>query len=77
MVKIYVLKRMDSVNKRFVDLDLMQKIRVKKAIIRRAEHDPKKNMDHYAFEFMSIDRDQEKRLNKFIFDLQRLLLKKK
>jgi PilZ domain len=54
-----------------------QKISVKKAVIRRAEHEPRKNIDLYAFEFMSIDRDQEKRLNKFIFDLQRLALQKK
>ena len=54
-----------------------QKIRIKKAIIRRAEHKPQKNIDLYAFEFESIDRDQERKLNKFVFDLQRLKLQTK
>jgi hypothetical protein len=52
-------------------------VRVKKAIIRRAEHDRQKQMDIYAFEFMIIDKDQEKMLSKIIFDLQRLFLQKK
>lgn len=54
-----------------------QIIKVEKAIIRRAEHDPQKNVDLYAFEFVSIDKDQEKMLIKIIYDLQRLLLQKK
>ena len=54
-----------------------QEVKVNKAIIRRAEHDPQKNLDLYAFEFVSIDRDQEKMLIKIIYDLQRLFLQKK
>ena len=54
-----------------------QKLRVKKAIIRRAEHDQQKQMDIYAFEFVSIDRDQEKVLIQIIYNLQRLYLQKK
>lgn len=54
-----------------------RKLRVIKAIIRRAEHNPQKNMDLYAFEFVSIDKDQEKMLIEIIYNLQRLLLQKK
>jgi hypothetical protein len=54
-----------------------QKLNVKKAIIRRAEHDPDKKIDIYAFEFESIDKDQEKRLIEIIFNLQRSYLRKK
>jgi hypothetical protein len=54
-----------------------QEVRVNKAIIRRAEHFPQKNMDLYAFEFVSIDKDQEKTLIQIIFNLQRLSLQKK
>jgi hypothetical protein len=54
-----------------------QEVSVNKSIIRRAEHDPQKNMDLYAFEFVSIDRDQERRLIRIIFNLQRLFLQKK
>jgi c-di-GMP-binding flagellar brake protein YcgR len=54
-----------------------QKLRIKKAIIRRAEHDRQKQMDLYAFEFVSIDRDQEKMLIEIIYNLQRLFLQKK
>jgi len=57
--------------------DHKQKVRVNKTIIRRAEHDPKKNMDIYALEFVSIDRDQERTLTQIIFNLQRLILQKK
>ena len=57
--------------------DSKQEVRVNKAIIRRAEHDPQKNMDLYAFEFVSIDRDQERTLIQIIFNLQRLYLQKK
>ncbi len=57
--------------------DNQREVWVKKAILRRAEHDPKKNMDFYAFEFMSIDRDQEKTLIKIIYDLQRMFLQTK
>ena len=57
--------------------DDIQEVKVNKAIIRRAEHDPQKNMDLYAFEFVSIDNDQEKMLIKIIYDLQRLFLQKK
>jgi hypothetical protein len=52
-------------------------VKINKAIIRRAEHNPQKYMDLYAFEFTSIDRDQEKTLIKIIYDLQRLFLQKK
>ena len=55
----------------------MREVNVNKTIIRRAEHDPQKNMDLYAFEFVSIDRDQERRLIQIIFNLQRLFLQKK
>ena len=51
-----------------------QEVKVNKAIIRRAEHDPQKNLDLYAFEFVSIDKDQEKMLIKISYDLQRLFL---
>jgi hypothetical protein len=54
-----------------------QEVKVNKAIIRRAEHDPQKNLDLYAFEFVSIEKDQEKMLIKIIYDLQRLFLQKK
>jgi c-di-GMP-binding flagellar brake protein YcgR len=50
---------------------------VEKAIIRRAEHDPEKQIDIYAFEFESIDKDQEKMLIEFIFNLQRSFLRRK
>jgi len=54
-----------------------QEVRVNKAIIRRAEHVSQKNMDLYAFEFVSIDKDQERTLIQIIFNLQRLSLQKK
>jgi hypothetical protein len=54
-----------------------QKLNVEKAIIRRAEHDPEKQIDIYAFEFESIDKDQEKMLIEFIFNLQRSFLRRK
>jgi hypothetical protein len=57
--------------------DNKREVNVNKTIIRRAEHDPQKNMDLYAFEFVSIDRDQERRLIQIIFNLQRLFLQKK
>ena len=57
--------------------DNEQEVRVNKAIIRRAEHVPTKNMDLYAFEFVSIDRDQERRLIQIIFNIQRLYLQQK
>ena len=57
--------------------DNEQEVRVNKVIIRRAEHVPQKHMDLYAFEFTSIDRDQERTLIKIIYDLQRLFLQKK
>lgn len=57
--------------------DNKRKVSVNKAIIRRAEHNPQKNMDLYAFEFTSIDRDQEKTLIQIIYNLQRMFLQKK
>lgn len=57
--------------------DNKREISVNKAIIRRAEHDPQKNMDLYAFEFVSIDKDQEKMLIRIIFNLQRMFLQRK
>jgi hypothetical protein len=57
--------------------DNQREVRVNKTIIRRAEHDRQKNMDLYAFEFVSIDRDQEKALIQIIFNLQRLFLQQK
>jgi hypothetical protein len=57
--------------------DNKREVNVNKTIIRRAEHDPQKNMDLYAFEFVSINRDQERRLIQIIFNLQRLFLQKK
>jgi len=57
--------------------DNKREVRVNKTIIRRAEHDLQKNMDLYAFEFTSIDKDQEKTLIQIIYDLQRLLLQRK
>lgn len=57
--------------------DNKREVNVNKTIIRRAEHDPQKNMDLYAFEFVSIDRDQERKLIQIIFNLQRLFLQKK
>ncbi len=55
----------------------MREVNVNKTIIRRAEHDSQKNMDLYAFEFVSIDRDQERTLIQIIFNLQRLFLQRK
>ncbi len=55
----------------------MREVNVNKTIIRRAEHDSQKKKDLYAFEFVSIDRDQERRLIQIIFNLQRLFLQKK
>lgn len=57
--------------------DNKQEVTINKAIIRRAEHDPQNNLELYAFEFVSIDKDQEKLLIKIIYDLQRLFLQKK
>jgi len=57
--------------------DNEQKLRIKKAIIRRAEHDPQKNMDLYAFEFVSFDKDQEKMLIQIIYNIQRSFLQRK
>lgn len=54
-----------------------REVSVNKSIIKRAEHDPQKNMDLYAFEFVGIDRDQERTLIQIIFNLQRLFLQKK
>ena len=54
-----------------------QRLKVKKAAIKRAEHDPDKKIDIYAFEFESIDKDQEKILIEIIYNLQRLSLRKK
>jgi hypothetical protein len=53
------------------------KLTVNKAIVRRAEHHPSRQVDIYAFEFESIDKDQEKVLIEIIFNLQRLFLRKK
>ena len=57
--------------------DREQKLKVNKAIIRRAEYDPNKKADIYAFEFDSIEKDQEKMLIEFIYNLQRSILRKK
>ena len=57
--------------------NIEQKLHVNKAIVRRAEYDPKKHADIYAFEFESIDKDQEKTLIEFIFNLQRSFLRRK
>jgi hypothetical protein len=54
-----------------------QKLNVNKAIVRRAEYDPKRKADIYAFEFDSVDKDQEKMLIEFIYNLQRSILKRK
>jgi len=54
-----------------------QKLNVNKAIVRRAEYDPRRKADIYAFEFDSIDKDQEKMLIEFIYNLQRSILKRK
>jgi hypothetical protein len=54
-----------------------QKLNVNKAIVRRAEYDPTRKVDIYAFEFESMDKDQEKMLIEFIFNLQRSFLRRK
>jgi PilZ domain len=54
-----------------------QKLNVNKVSVRRAEHDPERRIDIYAFEFESIDKDQEKKLSEIIFNLQRLFLRRK
>jgi hypothetical protein len=54
-----------------------QKLKVNKAIVRRAEHDAARQVDMYAIEFESIDKDQEKILVDIIFNLQRLFLRRK
>jgi len=54
-----------------------RKLRVNKAIIRRAIHDRQKKIDKYAFEFVSMDRDEEKALVEIIYTIQRLFLQRK
>lgn len=54
-----------------------KKLNVNKAIVRRAEYDPKRKADIYAFEFESIDKDKEKMLIEFICNLQRSFLRRK
>ena len=54
-----------------------QTLNVNKAIVRRAEYDSKRKVDIYAFEFESMDKDQEKMLIEFIFNLQRSFLRRK
>ena len=54
-----------------------RKLRVIKAIIRRAEHDRQINIDTYAFEFVSMDKNEEKMLVEIIYHLQRSFLQRK
>jgi c-di-GMP-binding flagellar brake protein YcgR len=54
-----------------------RKLKVIKAIIRRAEHNRQKNIDIYALEFVSMDKNEEKMLTQIIYNLQRMFLQKK
>lgn len=54
-----------------------RKVKVKKLVVRRAEHDRQKGLDYYAFEFMDIRRGEKKTLTKIIYYLQRLFLQRK
>jgi len=54
-----------------------RKLKVIKAIIRRAEHNRQKNIDTYALEFVSMDKNEEKMLTQIIYNLQRMFLQKK
>lgn len=54
-----------------------RKVKVKKLVVRRVEHDRQKGLDYYAFEFMDIRRGEKKTLTKIIYYLQRLFLQRK
>ncbi len=55
----------------------IQKVKVTKAIVRRNEHDPEKDITGYGLEFTGIDRDEKKNLTAIVYYLQRLNLQRK
>jgi PilZ domain len=52
-----------------------QLVVIKKAEVRRIEHDKERKLYKYAFEFMDMDRDQKQKLTSAIYHLQRQYLK--
>jgi hypothetical protein len=54
-----------------------RKLRVKKVIIRRIEHDQQNKIGKYAFKFVRMGRDEEKRLVEIIYNIQRSFLQRK
>jgi c-di-GMP-binding flagellar brake protein YcgR len=54
-----------------------QLIIIKKAEVRRIEHDIDKKLYRYAFEFMDIDNSEKKKLVQFIYYLQRQYLQRR
>lgn len=56
---------------------IFQNVKVTKAIVRRDEHDPEKDLTGYGLEFTGIDRDEKKNLTAIVYYLQRLNLQRK
>jgi c-di-GMP-binding flagellar brake protein YcgR len=52
-----------------------QVVIIKKAVVRRIEHDKEKDQYKFAFEYTEIDRFQHQKLTRIIYDIQRYYLK--
>lgn len=52
-------------------------IHIKKAEVKRVEHDQDRGFYRYAFEFKEIKREEQTKLTQIIYDLQRLYLQRR
>jgi hypothetical protein len=52
-------------------------IYVKKAQVKRIEHDQERGFYHYAFEFKEMEKDEQSRLTQVIYGLQRIYLRRR
>jgi c-di-GMP-binding flagellar brake protein YcgR len=52
-------------------------VKIDRATVRRVEHESKKQQFRYAFEFMKLDREEQQKLQRFIYHVHRQQLQRR
>ena len=70
-------RRLKNIELLFRDKNVTTKVRVTEATIVRTDRNPVTGHSQYAFQFMSMDTNEEKLLTKILYGMQRKLLRKR
>jgi c-di-GMP-binding flagellar brake protein YcgR len=57
--------------------DFKLKVAIEKALVKRIEQDPETDRQHYAVQFLNMDQKETNRLNNFIYNYQREILRRR